>query len=76
MKQTRITSLTKSIISTAVGFAVALIANATVLPLFGFRPSFAENVAITIVYTIISIARGYALERAFECVFVRKASAQ
>lgn len=76
MKQTRLTSLSKSIISTCVGFAVAMMANATVLPLFGFHPSFADNFLITIVYTAISIARGYALERAFECVFVRKAPAR
>lgn len=53
-----------------------MIANATVLPLFGFHPSLAANLAITVIYTVISIARGYALERAFECVFVRKVSAQ
>lgn len=68
MKQSRGTSLIKSIVSTAVGFAVAMVANALVLPLFGFTPSLKENLLITTIYTVISIARGYALERGFEAM--------
>lgn len=68
MKQSRGTSLLKSIISTAVGFGVAMVANALVLPLFGFTPSLSENFLITCIYTVISIARGYALERLFEAL--------
>jgi hypothetical protein len=68
MKQSRGTSLLKSTISTAVGFIVALAANALVLPLFGFHPSFSENFQITCIYTLISVARGYLLERAFEAM--------
>jgi hypothetical protein len=66
MKQSRATSLIKSCVSTGVGFAVAMVANALVLPLFGFTPSLSQNLAITAIYTAISIARGYALERLFE----------
>jgi hypothetical protein len=66
MKQSRGTSLLKSVVSTAVGFAVALVANALVLPLFGFTPSLLDNLMITTIYTVISITRGYALERLFE----------
>lgn len=68
MKQSRATSFTKSLVSTAVGFVVALGANALVLPLFGFSPSLSQNFAITCVYTVISVARGYLLERAFEAM--------
>lgn len=66
MKQSRSTSLLKSAISTAVGFAVAMAANAMVLPLFGFHPNLIENLQITCIYTVISVVRGYLLERAFE----------
>jgi hypothetical protein len=38
MKQSRGTSFLKSIVSTAVGFAIALAANALVLPFFGYSP--------------------------------------
>lgn len=68
MKQSRATSFIKSAASTAVGFIVALGANALVLPLFGFHPNLAENLQITCIYTVISIARGYLLERAFEAM--------
>jgi hypothetical protein len=68
MKQSRATSFLKSAVSTAVGFIVALGANALVLPLFGFHPNLAENLQITSIYTVISIARGYLLERAFEAL--------
>lgn len=68
MKQSRGTSFLKSVVSTAVGFVVAMGANAVVLPLFGFTPSLSENLLITIAYTFISIARGYVLERVFEAL--------
>lgn len=68
MKQTRATSLLKSTVSTAVGFAVALGANALVLPWFGLSPSLSQNLVLTTIYTAISIARGYALERLFEAL--------
>lgn len=68
MKQSRSTSFLKSLVSTAVGFIVALGANALVLPLFGFSPNLAQNFAITSIYTVISVARGYLLERAFEAM--------
>ncbi|HEY4774281.1 MAG TPA: hypothetical protein VIH40_05620 [Xanthobacteraceae bacterium] len=68
MKQSWATSFLKSLVSTAAGFAIAMIANATVLPLFGYSPSLAENVALTLIYTAISVARQYALERVFEAL--------
>lgn len=68
MKQSRGTSFLKSVISTAVGFCVAMIANALVLPLFGYTPTLKENILITCIYTVISIARGYALERLYEAM--------
>lgn len=68
MKQSRSTSLIKSIVSTAVGFAVAMIVNALVLPLFFRAPTLSENVAITVIYTVVSIGRGYVMERVFEAM--------
>jgi hypothetical protein len=68
MKQTRGTSLLKSIVSTAVGFGIAMVANAVVLPFFGYSPTLSENLLLTTIYTVISIARGYLLERLFEAL--------
>lgn len=66
MKQSRMTSLLKSLVSTAVGFAVAYVANMVILPLFGLPLSHSANVLLTSIYTVISVARGYVLERVFE----------
>lgn len=68
MKQSRGTSFLKSIVSTGVGFVIAYIANMLILPLFGFPISAGANVLLTSIYTVISIARGYALERLFEAM--------
>lgn len=68
MKQSRMTSLFKSLVSTGVGFAVAFVANMLILPLFGLDISHSANLLLTTIYTFISIARGYALERVFEAL--------
>jgi hypothetical protein len=66
MKQSRSTSLIKSIISTAVGFSISLAAQVTILPLLGVTVSLHQNITFAIIMTVISILRGYALERVFE----------
>lgn len=68
MKQSRVTSLLKSCFSTAVGFAVAFVANMLILPWFGLPISHSANLLLTTIYTVISIARGYVLERVFEAM--------
>src|SRR3990167_11384530 len=68
MKQSRGTSLLKSVISTAVGLGVAFAANMIILPWFGLPISHSANLLLTTIYTAISIARGYLLERAFEAM--------
>lgn len=49
----------------AIGLLVSVVANAIVFPRFGFQPSLGENVAISVIYTAISIARQYILRRWF-----------
>jgi hypothetical protein len=68
MKQSRSTSFLKSCVSTVVGFGVAFAANMIILPLFGLPISHSANLVLTSIYTAISIARGYALERLFEAM--------
>ncbi len=68
MKQSRATSFIKSLVSTAVGFGVAFLANMIVMPWFGLELSHSANFLLTCIYTVISIARGYALERAYEAM--------
>lgn len=68
MKQSRMISLLKSVFSTAVGFAVAFAANMLILPWFGLPITHSANLLLTTIYTVISIARGFVLERVFEAM--------
>jgi hypothetical protein len=67
MRQSRSTSLLKSIISTAVGFGISLAAQWAILPvLIGHPVPLEANLAFAAIMTVLSIARGYVLERVFE----------
>ena len=68
MKQTRRMSLIEAIANVAVGFAVALLTQIIVFPLFGLRVSLGENLAIGGLFTLASIARSYVLRRVFETI--------
>ena len=62
---TRRLDAAEAVTSTAVGFAVSWVLTFAVLPLWGLHPSAGEALAITAVYTAASVARGYAVRRAF-----------
>ena len=68
MKQSRRMSLVEALANVAVGFGVAVATQAIVFPLFGLRASLADNLTIGAVFTAVSIARSYALRRAFEAI--------
>jgi len=59
-------SLGEVCIGTAIGFVIAYLANAVVMPLFGHHVTAVENLGITVIFTAISLVRGYLVRRAFE----------
>lgn len=61
-------SLVESIANIAVGITVAFLSNAVVMPLVGMTMTVGQNVAITVIFTIISLVRSYALRRAFNAL--------
>lgn len=63
--QSRRGSLIESIVNTAVGFVISLAATYTVLPAFGLPVSPSDGFAISTIFTVISIVRGYLLRRCF-----------
>lgn len=65
MEQSRVMSLVEVMTSTLIGFGVSIWANYAVLPLFGFKVRLAESVAITLIFTVISIVRSYLVRRFF-----------
>lgn len=63
--QTKKKSLLESVVNTATGFVLSLIIQLLLFPAMGMSVSFGENVLITLVFTIASIARGYVVRRYF-----------
>ncbi len=70
-KQTRRASLTEAILNVAIGYGVALASQIIVFPWFGIRVGLAENVMIGLIFTVVSIARSFAVRRLFEALRVR-----
>lgn len=52
-------------INVAIGFAINFAANMLILPLIGFHITAGQNLFIGLLYTIISVARSYAVRRWF-----------
>lgn len=66
MDQTRLGSFYEALINTAIGFWINFTANLVILPMFGFSTlTVATNFAIGLIYTVISVARGYVIRRWF-----------
>lgn len=65
MSQSRKHSMLEAIINVVVGFSINFLLNMLVFPLFGWEISAAQNIALGVIYTVISIVRGYSLRRVF-----------
>ena len=63
--QTRLMSLFESAANIVVGYGVAVITQLLVFPLFGLAASLSDNLVIGLIFTIVSLARSYALRRLF-----------
>ena len=71
MKQSRKASLVESLLNIAVGFLIALVTQILVFPMFNIHVSGSDHLAITGIFTVVSVARSYSLRRLFEVVRVR-----
>ena len=59
-------SLFETVTNVIVGYALAVITQILIFPVFGLHATLAQNLKIGLVFTVVSIARGYALRRLFE----------
>lgn len=73
MNQTKIGSAIETSVNVAIGLIVSMVANYFVFPSFGFVLSGQANIAISVIYTIISIVRQYVLRRWFNARLHRAA---
>jgi len=65
VEQSKLGSLIETLINTAVGFVISMALSMLVYPMFGAKFSLSQNFWITVIFTIASIARGYAVRRWF-----------
>ena len=65
MEQTRTMSMVEVVTGSLIAFLVSMWANYLVLPLFGFNVKLSESLAITFLFTIISLVRSYLVRRLF-----------
>lgn len=72
MKQSRLMSLTESVANVIVGYGVAILTQILIFPLFELHTTLAQNLKMGAVFTVVSIARSFALRRLFEAIRVRK----
>jgi hypothetical protein len=63
--QSRAGSLAEALTNVLVGFVVSVLITAVLLPAMGHAVTLTENILMTTVFTVASIARSYLLRRAF-----------
>lgn len=65
MTQTRKQSLFETVTSTAIGYLVALATQIVVFPLYGLPVEMHQNAQIALIFTAVSLVRGYFVRRMF-----------
>ena len=63
--QSRRASLVEAATNIAVGFGVALATQYAAFPLFDIHIGARDHISITIIFTVVSLVRGYFLRRLF-----------
>ena len=72
MKQSRLMSLIESVANVIVGYSVAVVTQILIFPLFGLHTTLGQNLAMGGIFTIVSLARSFALRRLFEAIRTKK----
>ena len=65
IRQSRKRSAVEAIMNVIIGYMVAVFANLTVLPAFGYNVTLFDGAAIGLAFTIISLIRSYVIRRVF-----------
>jgi len=73
--QSRTMSLIEALMNVLVGYGVAVATQVVVFPLFGLHASLDQNLAIGMIFTVVSLIRSYALRRVFNLIACRSLGA-
>jgi hypothetical protein len=63
-------SLIEAIANVAVGYGIAVVTQVLIFPVFGLQTTLMQNLKMGAVFTVVSIARSFALRRLFEAIRV------
>lgn len=64
-------SLVETVISTAIGYLINIVAQLLVLPIFGIHISVRDDFLMGMIFTVISIVRGFGVRRLFNYLHVK-----
>jgi hypothetical protein len=73
MKQSHAMSLIEAVTNVIVGYGVAVVTQILIFPIFGLHTTLAQNLMMGAIFTVVSIARSFALRRVFEAIRMRSA---
>ncbi len=73
MRQSRLMSLVEAVANVIVGYGVAVVTQILIFPIFGLHTTLAQNLKMGAIFTVVSIARSFALRRVFEAIRMRSA---
>ena len=65
MQQSKLESLAEVILNVGIGWVIALMTQLIVFPLFGIYVTVGEQLSISVIFTAVSIIRGYVIRRWF-----------
>lgn len=71
MKQSRLMSLFEATANVAVGYGVAVVTQILIFPAFGLHTTLEQNLKLGALFSVVSIARSFALRRLFEAIRAR-----
>ena len=63
--QSKLSSLTESIVNILIGYSINLVAQCLIFPLFDVDITIKDNLLIGVMFTFISLARSYTIRRFF-----------
>lgn len=66
MKQSRLMSLVEAVANVVFGYGVAVVTQILIFPVVGLHTTLAQNLKMGAVFTMVSLARSFALQRLFE----------
>ena len=69
-------SAVEAVANVAVGYLIAAATTAVVLPVFGYHVTGPDALGISAIFTVVSLARSYALRRIFNRVHIGTTSSQ